>query len=72
MLEIKVLHSLLKVSLNIGLFAFFMSFEFCDNMRSMRYRLHYICQGSVVCVIGSCLLCPYLVCFLSSSDVIMS
>ncbi len=30
------------------------------------------CQGSVVCVICSCLLCPYLVCFLSSSDVIIS
>ncbi len=24
-----------------------------------------ICQGSVVCVICSCLLCPYLVCFMS-------
>ncbi len=31
-----------------------------------------LCQGSVVCVICSCLLCPYLVCFLSSSDVVMS
>ncbi len=30
------------------------------------------CQSSVVCVMCSRLLCPYLVCFLSSSDVIMS
>ncbi len=31
-----------------------------------------LCQGSVVCVMCSRLMCPYLVCFLSSSDVIMS
>ncbi len=31
-----------------------------------------LCQGSVVCVICSCLLCPYLVCFLSLFHVIMS
>ncbi len=30
------------------------------------------CQSSVVCVMCSRLLCPYLVCFLSSSDVIIS
>ncbi len=36
------------------------------------YVLLSCCQGSVVCVMCSCLLCPYLVCFLSSSDVIMS
>ncbi len=30
------------------------------------------CQGSVVCVMCFRLLCPYLVCFLSSSEVIMS
>ncbi len=32
----------------------------------------HVCQGSVVCVMCSRLLCPYLVCFLSSSDVIIS
>ncbi len=31
-----------------------------------------LCQSSVVCVMCSRLLCPYLVCFLSSSSVIMS
>ncbi len=31
-----------------------------------------LCQGSVVCVICSCLLCPYLVCFLSLFHVIIS
>ncbi len=31
-----------------------------------------LCQGSVVCVMCSRLLCPYLVCFLSLSDVIIS
>ncbi len=31
-----------------------------------------LCQCSVVCVMCSRLLCPYLVCFLSSSDAIMS
>ncbi len=31
-----------------------------------------LCQGSVVCVMCSRLLCPYLVCFLSSLSVIMS
>ncbi len=31
-----------------------------------------ICQGSVVCVMYSRLMCPYLVCFLSSLSVIMS
>ncbi len=31
-----------------------------------------LCQGSVVCVMCSHLLCPYLVCFRSSSDVIIS
>ncbi len=30
------------------------------------------CQGSVVCVMCSRLMCPYLVCFLSSLSVIMS
>ncbi len=34
-------------------------------------HLECLCQGSVVCVICSCLLCPYLVCFLSLSDVII-
>ncbi len=37
MLEIKVLHSLLNVSLNIGLCAFLVFLEFCDNMSSIRY-----------------------------------
>ncbi len=31
-----------------------------------------LCQGYVVCVMCSCLLCPYLVCFLSLFHVIMS
>ncbi len=31
-----------------------------------------LCQGSVVCVMCSRLLCPYLVCFLSLFDVIIS
>ncbi len=31
-----------------------------------------LCQGSVVCVMCSRLMCPDLVCFLSSLDVIMS
>ncbi len=31
-----------------------------------------LCQGSVVCVMCSCLLCPYLVCFLSLLSVIIS
>ncbi len=33
---------------------------------------HIYCQSSVVCVLCSCLMCPYLVCFLSSSNVIIS
>ncbi len=31
-----------------------------------------MCQGSVMCVMCSCLLCPYLVCFLSLLSVIIS
>ncbi len=40
--------------------------------RDEPFRRGQLCQGSVVCVICSCLLCPYLVCFLSLFHVIMS
>ncbi len=50
-----------------------------DNLQDLSTRINdltkdnaYLCQSSVVCVMCSRLLCPYLVCFLSSSDVIIS
>ncbi len=54
----------------------FQNNELCKNRhvseRRGREEQQYCCQSSVVCVMCSRLMCPYLVCFLSSSSVIMS
>ncbi len=46
--------------------------EIVDDYSIFNIGILHNCQGSVVCVMCSRLLCPYLVCFLSSSDVIIS
>ncbi len=45
--------------------------NFITGVKVYNYSMH-MCQGSVVCVMCSRLLCPYLVCFLSLFHVIMS
>ncbi len=60
----KFLHSAVTDSLQVIANAWW-------QLLPLRVAQPVICQGSVLCVMCSRLLCPYLVCFLSSSDVII-